>query len=419
LGNVSAFFSRHWLGLLLITAAALGGLGWANYSFSTSNPGGNDFLVYYTGTRAVLYEGDSPYSDQVADRIQEQVYGRPAGEGEHQLRFVYPLYSILLFSPFAMIGDFVTARAVWMTGLQAALFLTALLTLRIIRWKPDIWLKVVYFIFALTWYHAVRGLINGNAVIWITLFVILFLLAVQSESYVLAGVLLASATIKPHLLILPVLYVAVWAASNRHWSLIGSFLITMAVLVGGGMMVIPDWIIQNLREIVRFPDYNPVLTLGELLGTWLPGIRQQIRWAPTVVLGLMLILEWWTSRKESFQRFFWTFCLTLVVSQWIGVPTDPGNFIVLFPALVIILAVWDKRWKYAGSQISAAALGLLWVGLWWLFLSTVEMTYQPVQSPVMFVPLPAFLLVGLYWVKWWIAAPIHKILERPEEQEGI
>jgi hypothetical protein len=261
-------------------------------------------------------------------------------------------------------------------------------------------------------------LINGNAVIWITMLATLFILAVQTERYLLAGGLLALATIKPHIMILPVLYVAVWAASKKLWMMIVSFLISMTVLVGGSMILVPDWIFQNIWEVLRFPDYNPILTLGELLGTWLPGIREQIRWAPAVFLGVVLMVEWWASRKGNFNRFYWTFCLTLVAGQWIGIPTDPGNFIILYPALVITLAVWDKRWNKAGSQVAAAALGVLWIGLWWLFLLTVELTYQPVQSPVMFIPLPAFLLIGLYWVKWWLAAPVQKILEPSEDQSG-
>jgi len=395
----------------MLVLIALGGLGWANYAFSAQNPGGNDFLVYYTGTRAVLYEGVSPYSERVAARIQERVYGQPAGEDEHQLRFVYPLYSLLFFAPFAVISDFAAARAAWMTVLQASIFLTAMLNLRVMRWKPDFWLKVGYFLFAMTWYHAVRGVINGNAVVMICLLITWYILAVKSQKFVLAGVLLALATIKPHLMILPVVYSAVWAVSRREWALIGSFLLTMLILVGGSLLVVPNWIIQNLWEVIRFPGYNPVLTLGQLLGEWLPGIRLQIRWVPTVSLGFVLLLEWWASRKGTFNRFFWTFGLTLAVSQWIGIPTDPGNFILLFPVLGIILAVWDKRWKKAGGQAAAAALGILWIGLWWLFLKTVEMSYQPVQAPVMFLPLPAFLLLGLYWVKWWFATPIQQILE--------
>lgn len=401
----------RWLLLSLVVLVLLGALGWANYSFSAQNPGGNDFLVYYTATRALLYEGESPYSDRVAARIQEQAYGDLAAEGQHQLRFVYPLYSMVLFAPFAVISNFAAARALWMTVLETGIFLTALLNLRILRWEPDLWLKAVYFVFSLTWYHAIRGLINGNAVVAVTLLITLFLLALRSGRYVLSGMILALATLKPNLMLVPVLYVIAWAITNRHWTLIGSFFAALTGLTITGMLLLPDWIIQNLWEIFKFPGYNPALTLGEVLGDWLPGIRLQVRWAPTAVLGLVLLLEWWTSRKGSFTQFLWTFSFTLVASQWIGIPTDPGNFIILFPALVIILAAWDKRWKKNGSFAAAAALAVLWAGIWWIFLSTVKMDYQPIQSSIMFIPLPAFLFLGLYWVKYWITAPVQRILD--------
>jgi hypothetical protein len=47
----------------------------------------------------------------------------------------------------------------------------------------------------------------------------------------------------------------------------------------------------------------------------------------------------------------------------------------------------------------------LFIGIWAIFINTVEFGDQPVQSPVMFFPLPAFLLITLYWVRWWAVEP--------------
>ena len=90
----------------LVVIFALGLLAlitYGNYRYSAQNPGGTDFLVHWVGTRSLFGEGLSPYSDQVALRIQTLVYGRAALPGEHELRVAYPLYSIVLFSPFALI----------------------------------------------------------------------------------------------------------------------------------------------------------------------------------------------------------------------------------------------------------------------------------------------------------------------------
>jgi len=55
-------------------------------------------------------------------------------------------------------------------------------------------------------------------------------------------------------------------------------------------------------------------------------------------------------------------------------------------------------------------LGLTIV-IWALFVNTVEYTYQPVQSPIMFFPVPSILLLCLYWVRWWAIRPPKVWLE--------
>jgi len=76
--------SKGWL-LLLVGVALLVGLTLVNYRYAQQNPGGNDFLVHWVGTRLFLTEGVSPYSDQTALEIQTMVYGRAARPGEHEL----------------------------------------------------------------------------------------------------------------------------------------------------------------------------------------------------------------------------------------------------------------------------------------------------------------------------------------------
>ena len=69
---------RNWLLGALAVVILLAGLTYANHYYAARNPGGNDFLVHWVGTRALLIDGISPYSDEVAGRIQTMVYGRLA-----------------------------------------------------------------------------------------------------------------------------------------------------------------------------------------------------------------------------------------------------------------------------------------------------------------------------------------------------
>jgi cell division protein FtsW (lipid II flippase) len=133
---------------------------------------------------------------------------------------------------------------------------------------------------------------------------------------------------------------------------------------------------------------------GERLGRVISGI-----------VVIVVLVEWFLNRKSEFRGFLWTTCLTLTASFWVGIQTDPGNFIVAYPALVLTFAVWVERWRNRGVVISVVAMFLLFIGIWEIFLSTVEMDYQPIQSPIMFLPLPLFLFITLYWNRWWAVRP--------------
>ena len=395
----------QWILAIGIGLVIIIGFTWVNYSYSKDNPGGNDFLVHYIGTRSFIYEGLSPYSDEVAARIQTAAYGHIAEGEEHQLRVAYPFYSILLFSPFALIKDYALSRAIWMTLLELSLIIMCFVSFWLSRWNPPLWLQAVLLLFSITWYHALRGIINGNAVILIALGISLVLYLLEQEKDDLAGVLLAFTTIKPHLVILIIPLILIWSINHSRLRIIRSFIISLLVLVGAGLILLPSWITQNIFEILRYPGYNPAGTLAAALIEMFPGISAWVKWFIWIAFSTILIYEWWAGRAGDYKHLLWVAFLTIGISQWIGIQTDPGNFILLFPALVFILASLDKRWKPGGKIATGIILGILWIGLWVLFLATIQHTYQPVQNPIMFIPLPAIILVGLYWIKWWVISP--------------
>ena len=396
----------RWILAIVVGLLLFGVLTWSNYQYASTNPGGNDFLVHWVGTRTLITEGISPYSEETAIRIQTMAYGRPAQEGEHELRVAYPLYSILIFLPFALFKDYVLARALWMTVLEIALVLLSVVSVRLADWKPKLLTLAFFLIFTIFWYHALRPLINGNAVILIALFVAGAMLAIRSGGDELAGVLLAFSTIKPQVVLVVVLFFLYWGLRQRRWKFIAWFLGTMVLLSASAALLIPDWIWQNFVEVVAYPGYNPPGTPGSALATWMPGFGERIGWAITGIVIILLLVEWVLStRNQEYRHLLWAFCFTLAAAQWVGIQTDPGNYIVTFPALVVIFAMVEERWHSAGQWSVMGCMLLLFVGLWMLFLQTVTYTDQPIQNPVMFFPLPAFELLMLYWVRWWAVRP--------------
>ena len=389
----------HIVILILAVMVVLFGLTWANYRFAVQEPGGNDFIPYWVGTRLFWLQGQSPYGPETSLEIQKMIFGRPAHSGEDQHRFVYPFYTIVIVGPFATIGDYNLARAAWMTFLELSAFGLAAVSISLARWKLSKRMLGFLFVFTAFWYHGFRPVINGNAAVFCALLIAAAFLLIREERDVLAGSLLALATIKPQAVVLLAVYVLIWAASRRRWKLIGSFLGSLGLLVVLSSFLSPGWLVENMRQILAYPGYTLPGSPGAIFVVWWPTIGKQLGWALTVLLAGLLLWEWRAGMAVDFRWFFWTSYLTLLLTNLIGIRTATENYIILYPALVLVLATWDQQGGRVGRWLVAASYLLLFFGLWGLFLATIQRGDQLIQSPVMFFPLPIFLLVGMVSIR--------------------
>ncbi|MCX6054426.1 MAG: hypothetical protein NTZ74_05840 [Chloroflexi bacterium] len=374
----------------------------ANFQFSKNNPGGKDFLVHWTGTRMFLLKGISPYSDQTALEIQTSVYGRPAIQGEHELRVATPLYSIILFVPFAIINDFTLARSLWMTLLEFSIVGIVYLSAQLQLSKMKNRTVVVYSLFGIFFYHGIRPLINGNPVIIITLLILCAIVAIYKGNDEIAGLMMALSTINLQNVILVLVFILIWALIKKRLKILSWFFGSMALLVGLSVVLLPDWIQQNYREIVRYSSYNLPGSPGAVMVTWWGDIGSRISIGLTVLLTVLLIFDWWQIKIMRSKQFVWTAMVTLSLSQWIGIQTDPENFILLYPGLFLGLHLLWERWNDRAVGLIFTILAVLFIGVWVLFLSTINYEYQPVQNAVMFFPFPFVVIALLYWSGWWV-----------------
>jgi hypothetical protein len=396
---------------IVLASTILVGLTYANYQYTSNNPGGNDFLSRWVGTRLFLTRGISPYSEQVTRQIQLMAYGREATSGEDQMLFAYPFYTTIIISPFAVVGEYALARALWMTALEVMVILLTFISLSIARWKAPLWLMASLLLFSVTWYYGLRPIINGNPAVFVAVFLALAFMAVRANFDPLAGFLLAISTIKPQMIVLIIPFVLLWAISHRRWTLFWSFAGSLALLIAGFSVFYPDWPIQNIRQILSYPAYTLPNTPGAMLTAWLPGVGKQLGWGITILMVTLIFVEWRAALRKDFRWFLWTACITIAITNLIGIHTATENYVAMFPGLVLVLSIWDERWRKLGQWIGFITMLLLLVGLWLLFVSTIQFGDQPIQHPVMFFPLPVLLIAGLYWVRWWAIHPPRLFLE--------
>lgn len=399
-------------GVILLLLFTFVGLFWANYQFSLNSPGGNGFLPRWLGTRQFLIKGASPYSQEVTSEIQNQMYGRPARSTEDQGLFLYPFYSFILFAPFALIEKFSIARAIWMTVLDLALLGTIGISLYLCRWRISIWMWALVLAFLVFWIHTVRPIIDGDPSVLVAFFISAAFLAVRTEHDVLAGILLVMASIKPQMIVVLVPFVLIWAGYKGRWTLAWSFLGSLILLIIGTNFLLQDgWIMQNLRQLVTYFGYSREGSPGAIFVYWIPGIGKQMGWVLTVFMAGILFWEWRAALDQDFNWFYWTACLTLVVTNLVGVRTSTMNYAALVPALILVLATWNERWGRLGRWLVVLSIIFLFFGLWALFFNSASKGIPPNLAPFLFLALPFFLLIGLYWVRWWATRPPRLPLE--------
>lgn len=396
----------------LLLAVAVVAYTWATWEYFTRPvPGGNDFLPRYTAFMAYFKLGLNPYSEAATLFAQEAVYGRAALPGEDLQRLTYPFYSVLVFGPFTLL-DYAVARAIWMTLLQAAVVVGVVLTLRLVRWRPPVWLLALVVAWTFLDYPQLRGVILGQVAImgFLSLAGTLALLARPNGAAhgqsrgrdVAAGMLLVLATIKPTLVFLVVPYLLLWAVRRRRWWFVAGFGGLLAVLCVGSWLALPTWVGDLLARVEQYSGY----TVGQspiwvLTHEWLPGLGAVGEWALLAVCGAWLLWAWRLAlgrSPDSQPEFLWALGVTLVVSNLVVPRSATTNYVLLLVPALWIFALLDAQGR-AGRALIVGVMAVALVGQWWLFAATVVGHYE---HAVNFFPWPVALLlvftVGRPWL---------------------
>jgi hypothetical protein len=389
---------------------------WGNFHYVSDYSPGIEFTTGWLGTRLYLIERISPYSERVTHEIHEIYKGSRALEVGGNDFFASPHYSMLIYLPYTIVGEIKLARSLWMTSMQIGLLVIGYACMKLNQWRPSKYLISVYFLFSILWYHAFEPVISGNVSILITLFITLALINIRLKQDGLAGIFLGLSCLQPLMVVLLVPYIIFWALSHRRWQLIINSVGTFSAFVIGSLLLERNWIISYLRHIILRLSSDYKESSRDIFSMIFPDLGIGLGWALTIVLILILLFEWTISLKKDFHWFLWTASLTLVITNLIGIPTTPSNFIGFFPALILVFAAWENRWGGAGTWMVGFSMVILFVSLWFLELYSNNGLSSTIQTTATFFSVPTFVFICLYWVRWWVTKP-KKLLA--DELSGI
>lgn len=279
-----------WMGLFALSVFLLTIL---LYFFVTSRYSfGADFSIYWNAGKAVFLEHVSPYSQQVSERIQTALYGRPALAGEDQVRYAYPPFSLLVVLP-AVWTTFPWANAYWMALNFILLFFAVKFAFpNLPRWAL---LTLVFF------FPIPRTLILGQFALMLGACLILVYGLIGRDrmasplAQFAAGILLAWVLMKPQLTILFVLFFSLHAFRRRLWSVFYGLILGAAVFGLVSFWWVPNWIAEWRALVVDYVGYVPIKPLFGVYAGWLANPALEA-WVSAGILLISGLVALWTLR---------------------------------------------------------------------------------------------------------------------------
>jgi hypothetical protein len=350
------------------------------------------------GGCALVRERLNPYSEAATLRIQVGMYGRPALPGEDQVAFTYPLFSLLFFLPLCATEDYALVQAIWIWLLLVALVLSAILSLRIIRWHPRSWLWILTILWVVCTYPGFRALILGQfaVIVWLALVAALWALKHQHDGW--AGVLLALATVKPQLVYLVVPWILLWAAGQRRWRLWLGFFTAMASLTIGGMLLLPSWLPDFVHQTLAYPSYTVFGSLMWMVVQHTLGLDRTAEMASTIALATVALVLCWRLWRGTWEQMLWMAGLLLLITNFFTPRIATTNYVLLIPWVLWGLRQMQVAWRRWGTWAIVATQAMLMIGPWAVFLATIQGSFEQVPAYFAF-PAAAMVMLAWLWMK--------------------
>lgn len=327
-------------------------------------PRGNlsDLYPRWLGARELLLHGRDPYTPQITLEIQTGYYGRPLdptrpNDPKDQQAFAYPLYVVFLLAPTVHL-PFAQVQVGFRWLLVLLTLASVPLWLRALRWRVSPTAMVTWMVITLGSFPAIQGLKLQQLSLLVCALLAACVVAVVNGALILAGILLALATIKPQLTAIVAAWLLLWALADwrSRKCLALSFALTMVALLIGSEVLLPGWISRFRAAAADYWQYTGggKSTLDVTLGTAFGKPIAILLWFTLAILG-------WRMRREPADgpAFGWALSFVLAVTI-VVIPTfAPYNQLLLLPAFMLAVRFLPELWGKGGM----ARLFLLLTGV--------------------------------------------------------
>jgi len=347
-------------------------------------PRGNlsDLYPRWIGARELLLHGRNPYSPEVTREIQSGYYGRPLdpsrpNDPKDQQGFAYPVYVVFGLAPtIGLPFEMVQMGFFWLLLLLTCAGIPV--WLRILRWPTPLWTQFGLILLTLGSLAVMQGLKLRQLTLFVAVLVLAAMVLFVSDHLIAAGVLLALATIKPQLVGLLLLWLALWTSADwrRRYRWLASFLVTMAVLFGASEFWLPHWLSRFWQAVQDYRSYTGAASvLDVLIAPPLSRIVEFLSLAATAVVC-------WRERNQpaNSEAFARVLCLVLAITVLVVPTYAPYNQVLLIPAVLLLAKERREFWRRSriGSALFVIATFLVaWPWIWSIPIAALSFVLPP------------------------------------------
>ena len=211
-----------------------------------------------------------------------------------------------------------------------------ILWLKVLQWKPPGIDFAIALLLALGCFPFAQGIKLQQLTLLVSGLIAACAVLIVGDQLLLAGILLAAATIKPQIVVLLVPWLLLWVGSEwrtRKRLFIG-FGLAMLTLLIGAQLILPGWIGQFGDALVAYRQYTG--GGGSVLETLLSPVGGRFL-AAVLVLGVVAVC--WNTRHSlaTSYQFSCTMALVLAATVTVIPMTAPYNQMLLLPAIFLIV----------------------------------------------------------------------------------
>jgi Glycosyltransferase family 87 len=312
-------------------------------------PRGNlsDLYPRWLGARELLLHHRDPYSSDLTREIQIGYYGRAldsrrAEDPTDQQGFAYPVYVVFLLAPTVTL-PFPVVQSGFRWLLIFLTVATVLLWLRTLRWRPSSAATLAFVILTLGSFPTLQGIKLQQLSLLVGSLIAGCVALLAGGSFLLAGVLLALATIKPQLVLPVAAWLLLWAISgwSQRRNFVWGFMATLIIVCGAAEYVLPGWLGSFRAAIAAYRQYTgSAESVLDVLVT--PGWGRVL--AGLAVVTLLMV--GWRLRRVPIDSaaFRWMLVLTLAVTVMVVPKAAPYNQVLLLPGILLAGQQWKSLW---------------------------------------------------------------------------